>query len=376
MTACAVCLDDARPAEIGQACRRCHARLAHQLGAIPVLLADLLDPGPPLGDDRPGTRAVPIHDPAGRRIGTGRQPGAPADPVRAAVPAALIHTPRRTAHVTGTTAAAPVPIRIDVTDLAAPARPQTWALYARGLLGVDEDQVGTLSVATVLERLAREWATVRHESMPRTDVAHLAAWLGDRLDWACDHHPRLPDVAGEIRELHSVLVAANGYLAAPPKIMEARCPACGTRSLEQKYPGALITCATCPDVLLSPTEYADHVHTLIDAELTRRTPPMPVTGDLATIRAALTHAEQTCRWHGSDFERLGLERWAAPRCDSCKQPWRIAQALAALNRIELATRPACTCIDITTFGDPRPTLDRDPGRHKADCPQHTQETDR
>jgi hypothetical protein len=51
----------------------------------------------------------------------------------------------------------------------------------------------------------------------------------------------------------------------------------------------------------------------------------------AAIRAALEEAPQECRYHGKDFERMGMQ-WGRPRCDSCKQPWRVVQALVALDR--------------------------------------------
>ena len=55
---------------------------------------------------------------------------------------------------------------------------------------------------------------------------------------------------------------------------------------------------------------------------------------LRLAREALAHAEQRCRYHGADFERLGTEPYerGLPRCDSCKQPWRVVRALAAIDR--------------------------------------------
>jgi hypothetical protein len=44
---------------------------------------------------------------------------------------------------------------------------------------------------------------------------------------------------------------------------------------------------------------------------------------------ALLNAEQMCQYHGTDFERMGMQR-GEPRCDSCKQPFRVKQALAAI----------------------------------------------
>ncbi len=60
--------------------------------------------------------------------------------------------------------------------------------------------------------------------------------------------------------------------------------------------------------------------------------------DLATIRQALAHAELACRFHGTNFEKLGMDH-GEPRCDSCKQPWRNNRAIAALTRLEHGTTP-------------------------------------
>lgn len=57
--------------------------------------------------------------------------------------------------------------------------------------------------------------------------------------------------------------------------------------------------------------------------------------DILTIRRALEGAATTCRYHGQDFTRLGMQ-YALPRCESCQQPFRVVQALAALHRIETA----------------------------------------
>lgn len=54
---------------------------------------------------------------------------------------------------------------------------------------------------------------------------------------------------------------------------------------------------------------------------------------LPVVRRALAGEPRTCRYHGTDFERSNLA-FGLPRCDSCKQPYRVAQALGALDRIE------------------------------------------
>lgn len=48
------------------------------------------------------------------------------------------------------------------------------------------------------------------------------------------------------------------------------------------------------------------------------------------MKDALDHAEQTCRYHGDRFETSGMLH-GLPRCDSCKQPFRVRKALDALD---------------------------------------------
>lgn len=65
------------------------------------------------------------------------------------------------------------------------------------------------------------------------------------------------------------------------------------------------------------------------------------TSDVAVLRAALVRADKLCRFHGERFEVLGMEReptgdagWLPiPRCDSCKQPYRVRRALQFLERV-------------------------------------------
>lgn len=69
--------------------------------------------------------------------------------------------------------------------------------------------------------------------------------------------------------------------------------------------------------------------------------------ELFLIEEALVHAEAGCRYHGTDFERLGME-FGLPRCGSCKQPWRVAQARLALHAIwEALTRSPVGSSEVT-----------------------------
>lgn len=54
--------------------------------------------------------------------------------------------------------------------------------------------------------------------------------------------------------------------------------------------------------------------------------------DLA--RDALHHDAQICRYHGANFERLGMA-YGLPRCESCRQPFRVMRALTTLEQLLL-----------------------------------------
>lgn len=57
---------------------------------------------------------------------------------------------------------------------------------------------------------------------------------------------------------------------------------------------------------------------------------------LEMVSEVLDNSVDTCRYHGTDFEKLGTEPWSRvglPRCDSCKQPWRVRRARAAIERL-------------------------------------------
>jgi hypothetical protein len=47
------------------------------------------------------------------------------------------------------------------------------------------------------------------------------------------------------------------------------------------------------------------------------------------VRQALMDLPKVCRYHGSDFEFLGTGVEGAPRCESCRIPWRAQQAWRA-----------------------------------------------
>lgn len=50
---------------------------------------------------------------------------------------------------------------------------------------------------------------------------------------------------------------------------------------------------------------------------------------LGAAEKALEGAEQQCRIHGTDFGYSGFS-FSQPRCDSCKQPYRVVHALGLI----------------------------------------------
>jgi len=48
------------------------------------------------------------------------------------------------------------------------------------------------------------------------------------------------------------------------------------------------------------------------------------------VVGALRMLPSGCRFHGRLFEKLGIEPWGEPRCDSCKAPWHRERALEVL----------------------------------------------
>src|SRR5690349_5652729 len=100
---------------------------------------------------------------------------------------------------------APLPLRVDPLDLLMPARAATVHDTYR-------DQVGQVSIASVLDSWVRDWRDVRDrgEGLPTPTVVDLARWLGNRLEWAADLHPAVDEFAAELRKMRGGLAAVVG----------------------------------------------------------------------------------------------------------------------------------------------------------------------
>jgi hypothetical protein len=243
-------------------CSRDYWRLHRALSAIPDLCRELASLGYVQRDHR-GERA----DEQGRRWPHWDQVAnlLPAGPVNGRG-----HQPR----VSGDREA-PVPIRIDPTDLLAPARPASLGVKLRGdwwlKPGGDEDQVGSLAVATELEAIARDWADERNEGRPSPQVPILCSWLLDRIDWACQRSVTIAEAADTVGRLYRVLMAACGRWDAPPKVITVACPSCRNVTLFQEFPEADIECGW-PDCrrVLTPDDYRQYLLDVYEEEIASR----------------------------------------------------------------------------------------------------------
>jgi hypothetical protein len=138
----------------------------------------------------------------------------------------------------------PAPLRIEPLDLAALADQATRSLYARGLLGLDDAQVGTLSVATVLQTRVLEWAGMLDLRPPAGEVPEMVSWLSRHLAWACNDYPEVADFAAEIT---TTLYACRAVLnvSRKPIYLDDPCPSCSHRALRRDPGGGEVECGHC-----------------------------------------------------------------------------------------------------------------------------------
>lgn len=156
----------------------------------------------------------------------------------------------------------PAPTSLDRIDLTLPARPASRRLFARGQLGLDLDQIGTLSTATILDTWVRDWRDTLwpDQHLPVPTVPELARWLRNRADEACDKHPAIDEFADEIKDLRRALRRQLGETTAQPDTERYRgiaCQKCDLRGVLMRRPGSeYVECGSC-GLLLTEEELAD-----------------------------------------------------------------------------------------------------------------------
>ena len=219
-------------------CEGCRLRLRSMLG-------DILDGYTKLGP-KPPINAGRWRDDAGREH---------RDPVADETPAGPL-TIAGGQRVSGTRERS-LPLPLDPLDLTMPARvggvhedvnPQTGLPYG--------DQVGYVSVATLLDSWVRDWRdTLRpQEGLPRPNVRHLGIWLTHRLDDACDRHPAVDEFAHEMRDLLAAIRRVNGRTEVRPEHLDVPCRRCDLLDMHRLPGQDRVECGSCGD-LLTEDEY-------------------------------------------------------------------------------------------------------------------------
>jgi hypothetical protein len=252
---CIVCRRRDPMPELKPVCGPCRSRAALQLREIP-LLCELLAAGPRaqvayggLTDVR--ERVVELGDPEAIE-GLVLDAAAAATTARAGTHAArvllvdagpvkgLSSAPR----VAGSREA-PVPVRLDEVDLLGPARVPSLTHTYRGQL---DDQVGTLSAATILDGWCRDWSETRREHTPEPVVARQCSWLADRLDWAFAEHPAVDEFTAELGDLWAVLRRACGLTMPRPEPVQGvpcRSVECDLKTLVRVPGSVYVECSSC-----------------------------------------------------------------------------------------------------------------------------------
>lgn len=143
---------------------------------------------------------------------------------------------------------APLPLRIGPLDLTMPARQGSRGPMVRGVLGLDDDQVGDLSVATELETWARDWhGTIRcGDQVPPATVAALVTWLRVWLETACDEHPGIDEFAADMARIAGRLRAVLGQTSDRKRI--GTCPV----TTDGRTCGATLTADPWIDIIECP----------------------------------------------------------------------------------------------------------------------------
>jgi hypothetical protein len=127
------------------------------------------------------------------------------------------------------------------------------------------DQVGQVSVASVLNAWVRDFAETRREVGPEPMVPLLCKWLADRLDWAFEHHGAVDEFAGEVGDVWHALRSAAGLPHPQPELcVGIPCRHCDLRLLYRVPGSEYVECdpegkyGGCQD-LMTEDEYRDWV---------------------------------------------------------------------------------------------------------------------
>lgn len=101
----------------------------------------------------------------------------------------------------------PSPVNLTALGVTSPAYERgpraRWLLDFGANPDGDEhaDQVGIGNPAAVLDQWVTDWMSCRdrRELGPPPDLGEIVLWLRNRLDWACDEHPAIDEVAQDLK---------------------------------------------------------------------------------------------------------------------------------------------------------------------------------
>jgi hypothetical protein len=192
------------------------------------------------------------------------------NPLAGALPAGPVRGLSRQPRVSGSKEP-PAPTSLERIDLTLPARQASRVLFARGVMGVDDDQTGTLSVATILDTWVRDWRNTLwpDQRLPVPTVPELARWLRNRAQDAADKHPTVDEFAAEIKDLRYALRRQLGETAAQPETEPYKgvaCKKCDLRGVLMRRPGSeYVECGSC-GLLLTEEELAEWTQRLAGYE--------------------------------------------------------------------------------------------------------------
>lgn len=219
----------------GQTCALGRRRLEHELLNLRAGYLRLLE----LQDVEVGAK-----DAVGRRLPAASLPGASRQP-----------------QVSGTRDRR-IPLT-DVADLTAAAQVGTVRDPYR-------DQVGRLSVATVINEWVRCWhgRYFHNQSRPAPAAVTLIDWLaGVRLELICDAEPAIADFAAELYDLRRAVRRHLGESTpARQPMWGVPCPRCGLVSqlmLDPDDPDRYRECANCAELMIE-AEYHIYLRELVD----------------------------------------------------------------------------------------------------------------
>lgn len=238
-------------------CDACRSWLAGLIGDLRILHEQLTTPVPVVRD----VKEWPLVNAVGQRHfpDWAQRDGKPLqhrDPIGTRLPAAPIPGPPTGPRASTIPGSRP-PLPLGPIDLTLPARHGSIRPHTRGILGLDTDQGGRLSLATSLDSWVREFIRARaqgeHQPAPTVDV--LTRWLADRTDWACDSFEQVADFAADLAGYRATLRHTLGLADLPEYKHGVACPQCDSRTLYRRNGCAWIECGSCPHIL-SPEEFA------------------------------------------------------------------------------------------------------------------------